>query len=62
MPTYTYKCTNPDCWMYNEPWYILQKITDDSLTHCDRCDKDSLEKVIEASPVHFKGDGWPSKN
>jgi putative FmdB family regulatory protein len=53
MPTYTYKCS--EC---NHQFDIKQRITDEKLIHCPECQEDTLERVIGANPVIFKGDGW----
>lgn len=53
MPTYTYRCSN--C---NTVIEVKQSINDDKLTHCVECYKDTLERVIQAPAVVFKGQGW----
>ena len=52
MPLYEYACSN--CGQTLE---IIQKFSDDPLTQCPKCN-DSLEKVLSAPAVHFKGSGW----
>ena len=41
MPTYQYRCNN--CGNELE---IVQKMSDDSLTICPKCEKESFERVI----------------
>ena len=54
MPTYSYKCTACE-----DIFDIAQKITEDELTHCDKCGKDTLRKYFSCAPtLVFKGSGW----
>ena len=53
MPLYEYICENCD-----EELEVLQKITDEALTHCPHCNKDSLRKKTSRSAFHLKGGGW----
>jgi len=46
MPTYTYECK--DC---NHQFEITQRMSDDTLTFCPACDKESLERIIVAAPT-----------
>lgn len=57
MPTYTYKCS--DC---EHQFDIRQKISDDKLTTCPECEKESLSKIITATGgFELKGKGWFGK-
>lgn len=60
MPTYTYKCTNNECWAFDEYFEVVQKITDEPLKHCPECQHESLQKVLGNTQVIFKGEGWPT--
>ena len=53
MPTYAYEC--PNCGYEFER---VQKFTDDPITRCPNCKKNKVRRVIQASPVVFKGSGW----
>src|SRR5690242_16541350 len=53
MPTYAYECTN--C---GHQFERVQKFTDDPVTRCPNCKKNKVRRVIQASPVVFKGSGW----
>lgn len=52
MPIYEYECTK--CGHQTEVW---QKITDQSVTRCERC-KGKMRKLISQSSFHLKGTGW----
>ena len=52
MPTYEYKCR--DC---GHTFDIVQKMSEDSLTHCPECGGD-LRKVFAAPAIAFKGSGF----
>lgn len=52
MPIYEYECTK--CGHQTEVW---QRITDQSVTKCDRC-KGKMRKLISQSSFHLKGTGW----
>src|SRR5207253_11074219 len=53
MPTYAYECTN--C---GEQFERVQKFTDPAVTRCPNCKKNKVRRVIQASPLVFKGSGW----
>lgn len=53
MPTYEYQCRN--CGHQLE---VFQKITDEPLLDCPKCQQTALGKVISASNFHLKGSGW----
>ncbi|WP_421862385.1 FmdB family zinc ribbon protein [Motiliproteus sp.] len=53
MPIYEYQCG--DCGHQLE---ALQKISDDALTDCPRCDQPSLTKQISAAGFRLAGKGW----
>jgi putative FmdB family regulatory protein len=52
MPTYGYKCT--EC---ADTFEILQKITEDALTTCEKCGG-RLKKLIYPVGIAFKGEGF----
>lgn len=53
MPFYEYKCTH--CEAETE---VLQKISEEPIVKCESCGNDTLERVISAPGLQFKGDGW----
>lgn len=53
MPIYEYQC--PDC---RHVFEILQKISEEPLKKCPKCNKESLQKLISASGFQLKGTGW----
>lgn len=56
MPTYHYRCSS--CGNELE---VLQKMTEDALTKCPKCQKDTLERVISGEGGFvLKGSGFYS--
>ncbi len=53
MPIYAYKCSN--CGYTKD---ALQKMSDDPLTHCPHCGKETLVKQLSAPGFELKGKGW----
>lgn len=53
MPIYEYQCT--ECQHKLE---ILQRMTDDRLTTCPSCQKETLTKLVSAAGFQLKGTGW----
>ena len=53
MPIYEYQCDNCDYKLE-----CIQKIGDDPLLTCPRCDTDSLRKLVSAASFRLKGTGW----
>ena len=53
MPIYDYKCS--ECEHQIE---LIQKISDDPMTVCPKCNKKSLKKLISAPSFRLKGSGW----
>lgn len=53
MPIYLYVCNS--CGHELE---VLQKVSDDPLTHCPSCGKPALHKQITAAAFRLKGTGW----
>jgi len=53
MPIYEYKCDS--CGHELE---AFQKLRDDPLTQCPKCQKDALVKKISAAGFRLKGGGW----
>lgn len=57
MPTYTYKCAECD-----HEFDIVQRMSDNKLTDCPECEKESLEKIIrQTGGFELKGKGWFGK-
>ena len=55
MPTYTYRCES--C---GHQFDIFQHFTDDALTECPECGKQTLHKVYSPVGIVFKGSGFYS--
>lgn len=53
MPIYAYRCEA--CGFAKD---VLQKISDDALTICPSCHKDSYRKQLTAAGFQLKGAGW----
>ncbi|WP_343584722.1 FmdB family zinc ribbon protein [Herbaspirillum sp.] len=53
MPIYAYRCEA--CGFAKD---VLQKISDDALTVCPSCSKDSFRKQLTAAGFQLKGSGW----
>lgn len=53
MPIYEYRCENCD-YHFDK----LQKISDDPLKECPKCQAPALKKLISAAGFQLKGDGW----
>ncbi len=53
MPIYEYQCQA--CGHQLE---IMQKISDEPLSICPKCQKPSLNKLISAAGFQLKGTGW----
>jgi putative FmdB family regulatory protein len=53
MPVYTYRCSN--CGVQFDQ---TQKFTDESLTKCPECGKNTLQKVYTPVGIVFKGSGF----
>ena len=51
MPIYEYRCEN------GHLFEVMQKITDDPVTHCEVCDG-PVQRVFHPVAVHFKGSGF----
>lgn len=52
MPIYEYQCKS--C---NERHEIIQRISDDPLTHCPKCGGE-MKKLISSPAIQFKGSGF----
>ena len=52
MPTYSYKCFND-----SSSIEMYQTFNDDSVPNCPLCQK-PMQKVIHATPAHFRGGDW----
>jgi len=58
MPTYEYVCQS--CGHNLE---VKQSMTEDALTHCPKCQKEQLTKVVSSPPpAVFKGRGWTPRH
>jgi putative FmdB family regulatory protein len=53
MPTYEYQCKN--C---KHELEAFQRMTEDALTRCPKCGKDSLSRLISGGSFQLKGTGW----
>jgi putative FmdB family regulatory protein len=53
MPIYAYKCDA--CGHAKD---VLQKISDDALSTCPACGKESFSKQVTAAGFQLKGSGW----
>ena len=53
MPIYEYRCDN--CGHELE---AMQKLSEDPLKTCPKCEKDTLTKRISAAGFRLKGGGW----
>ena len=53
MPIYEYKCSN--C---NHVFDVIQKISDDPITHCSACSCDTAVRLVSAAGFQLKGTGW----
>ena len=55
MPVYTYRCQN--CGF---EFTQMQTFSDKPLTYCPECHTSAIERVLQLSPIIFKGSGWYS--
>jgi putative FmdB family regulatory protein len=53
MPIYEYQCQN--CWKTLE---VIQKVSDSPLVTCQKCGKNSLQKLVSPTQFQLKGSGW----
>ena len=53
MPIYEYKCQS--CGHYFE---VLQRISEEPLSACPECKKNTLKKLVSAPNFRLKGQGW----
>ncbi|EYC52550.1 FmdB family transcriptional regulator [Hylemonella gracilis str. Niagara R] len=53
MPIYAYKCSA--CGLAKD---VLQKISDQALSTCPNCGKDTFSKQVTAAGFQLKGSGW----
>lgn len=51
MVTYTYKCINEECEIFDIQFDVRQSMHDDKLTTCPECAKETLQKVISSAPA-----------
>ncbi|MCG5051652.1 MAG: zinc ribbon domain-containing protein [Myxococcales bacterium] len=55
MPVYEYRCNA--CGHEFEEW---QKMADEPIKTCPKCNKKKVERLISLSAFHLKGGGWYS--
>jgi putative FmdB family regulatory protein len=53
MPIYDYRCTS--CGLKKE---VMRKISDEQLTTCPECGKETFAKQVSAAGFQLKGSGW----
>ena len=53
MPIYEYRCS--DCGFQKE---YIQKMSDEPLTTCPECKKETFGKMLSAAGFQLKGGGW----
>lgn len=53
MPIYEYQCTNCD-----HHFDLLQKFSDEPITQCPKCTKNTVVKLMSATGFQLKGTGW----
>jgi len=53
VPIYEYQCG-----ACNHKFEIIQKVTDDLLTICPKCNKPKLRKMVTSAAFKLKGSGW----
>jgi putative FmdB family regulatory protein len=53
MPIYEYQCTN--C---HHHFDLMQKISDEPVTLCPQCTKNTVIKLVSAAGFQLKGTGW----
>ena len=54
MPTYEYRCENPDG---SHLFEVVQKMSDGPVTECPECGA-TVQRVFSPVAVHFKGSGF----
>ena len=57
MPVYAYRCEN--CEVQFER---TQRFSDDPITVCPECEKETVRRVIQPAGIIFKGSGWYVKD
>lgn len=53
MPIYEYQCES--C---HHHFDLMQKMSDQPVTQCPECSKDTLVKLVSAAGFQLKGTGW----
>jgi len=53
VPIYEYQCS-----ACNHKFEIIQKVSDDLLTVCPKCNENGLRKLVTAAAFRLKGGGW----
>lgn len=54
MPRYDYKCQNPDC--DHSLIDVIQSFYDDAFTKCEKCNQNTLERVLYTPYFTIKND------
>ena len=53
MPFYEYRCA-----ACGHRFEVLQRMSDEPITACERCGEEQAERVLFAPAIHFKGSGF----
>jgi putative FmdB family regulatory protein len=53
VPLYEYQCTSCE-----HRFEKIQKFSDELIKICPKCGKESVEQMLSAPAVQFKGSGW----
>lgn len=53
MPIYEYQCTS--C---HHQFDLIQKVSDEPITECPSCHKNTATKLVSAAGFQLKGTGW----
>ena len=53
MPIYEYQCQS--C---GHQFDVIQKVSDEKLTICPKCNKKKLKKLVTSAGFKLKGTGW----
>jgi putative FmdB family regulatory protein len=53
MPIYEYQCTS--C---HDTFELIQKVTDEAVSQCEHCGKNTAVRLVSAPGFQLKGTGW----
>lgn len=53
MPFYEYRCTACE-----HRFEVMQRMSDEPITVCEKCGRETAERVLFAPAIHFKGSGF----